>query len=417
MAPINMMINNHVRIFLTSLCFVLALLASSASFANDPIFTVEDVQVDVTAENAIAAREKAFAEAQVTAFTELTTRMLPDADLATTKIPEANIISTMIKDFELTDEKLSSVRYIGTYTFRFKDRDVRRYFAQKGATISDVSSKKLLILPFISRDNRTSIWAPGNPWMQAWNRVPSLSGLVPLEVPLGDLDDVRDVTDSNAFNYEPNRLQNMLRRYNSQEAVITIATPDEELSKIIDPLAIARGKLNVEIFRTDRGQPELVQQVSSIADGAMTRQQLYDRAVTNVRSALQKDWKARTAVAPTPATSVVRAIVPINSLNEWMNIQSALNRVSSLEDVTLKALTPKQVAYAIEVSESSVKRWCDRGLIASVRTAGGHRRIPLDRLVDFVRQGRYRLANPEAVGLPAAKSTTTTRDYRDKRSR
>ena len=317
-------LKNYVRHFLISLCFALITLTSVPSQASDPIFTVEDVKVDVTAENAISAREKAFEEAQVKAFTELTTRMLPDTDLATTKIPNANIIATMIKDFELTNEQLSSVRYLGTYTFRFKDRDVRRYFAQKGATISDVSSKKLLILPFVSRDTRTSIWAPGNPWMQAWNRVPSLSGLVPLEVPLGDLDDVRDITDSNAFNYEPNRLQNMLRRYDSQEAVIIIATPNEELNRIIDPLAVAKGTLSIEIFRTDRGQPELVQQVSITADGAMTRQQLYDRAVTNVRSALQKDWKSRTAVPPTPATNIVRAIVPIDSLGDWMNIQSAL---------------------------------------------------------------------------------------------
>jgi len=347
MVPRKMTDNNHVRIVLTSLCFALAILAFTPAFASDPIFTVEDVKVDVTAENAIAARGKAFEEAQIKAFTELTTRMLPDADIATTQIPAVNIISTMVRDFELTNEQLSSVRYLGTYTFRFKDRDVRRYFAKKGKSVSTVTSKKMLILPFVSRDNSTSIWAPGNPWMQAWNRVPDLSGIVPMEVPLGDLDDVRDITDSNAFNYEPNRLQNMLRRYGSKEAVITIATPNEELNKIIDPLAIAKGTLSVEIFRTDRGQPELVQDVSVVSDGAMTRQELYDSAVTKVRGALQKNWKSRTAVAPTPSTKTVRAIVPIGSLSEWMRIQASLNRISSLNDVTLVSLSPRQANIEI----------------------------------------------------------------------
>jgi len=347
MASIKITDNNHVRIVLTSLCFALVMLASFPSFANDPIFTVQDVKVDVTAENAIAARAKAFEEAQVKAFTELSARMLPDADVATTKIPAVNIISTMIKDFELTNEQLASLRYLGTYTFRFKDRDVRRYFAKTGKPVTTASSKKMLILPFVSRDSRTSIWSPGNPWMQAWNRVPNLGGIVPLEVPLGDINDVQDISDSSAFNYEPNRLSAMLKRYGSQEAVITIATPNEELNKIIDPMAIAKGALSVEIFRTDRGQPELVKQVSVAADGAMSRQQLYDRAVTNVRSALKKDWKARTAVAQAPSTNTVRAIVPIGSLNEWMNIQSSLNRISSLNDVTLVSLSPRQANIEI----------------------------------------------------------------------
>ncbi len=38
--------------------------------------------------------------------------------------------------------------------------------------------------------------------------------------------------------------------------------------------------------------------------------------------------------------------------------------------------SPKQVAEALGVSESSVKRWCDLGAVPVVRTAGGHRRIP-----------------------------------------
>lgn len=63
-------------------------------------------------------------------------------------------------------------------------------------------------------------------------------------------------------------------------------------------------------------------------------------------------------------------------------------------------LTPKQVARALEVSESSVKRWCDRGLIPTQYTAGGHRRIALSDLLVRVRDGRYRLVHPEALGLP-----------------
>lgn len=65
-------------------------------------------------------------------------------------------------------------------------------------------------------------------------------------------------------------------------------------------------------------------------------------------------------------------------------------------------LTPRQLAQALGVGESSVKRWCDRGLIRVERTAGGHRRLPRAAVVQFLRDTRHELAHPELLGLPAA---------------
>lgn len=69
-------------------------------------------------------------------------------------------------------------------------------------------------------------------------------------------------------------------------------------------------------------------------------------------------------------------------------------------------LTPKQVARAIQVSESSVKRWCDKGTISTHYTAGGHRRIMLSVLIDFLRSSKHELIRPEVLGLPATTGQT-----------
>jgi methanogenic corrinoid protein MtbC1 len=69
-------------------------------------------------------------------------------------------------------------------------------------------------------------------------------------------------------------------------------------------------------------------------------------------------------------------------------------------------LTPKQVARAIQASESSVKRWCDKGVIPTQYTAGGHRRIPMSGLLDFLRSSKHRLVRPEVLGLPATTGHT-----------
>ena len=64
-------------------------------------------------------------------------------------------------------------------------------------------------------------------------------------------------------------------------------------------------------------------------------------------------------------------------------------------------LTTKQVAKAIGISESSLKRWCDADKIPSIRTAGNHRRLRLTDIVELVRAGNLELQSPEALGLPS----------------
>jgi methanogenic corrinoid protein MtbC1 len=65
-------------------------------------------------------------------------------------------------------------------------------------------------------------------------------------------------------------------------------------------------------------------------------------------------------------------------------------------------VSPKQVARAIGVSESSLKRWCDQGLIKTVRTAGGHRKMDIAEVVRYVREQNHELVSPEILGLPPA---------------
>ncbi|MCC7409548.1 MAG: helix-turn-helix domain-containing protein [Phycisphaeraceae bacterium] len=63
-------------------------------------------------------------------------------------------------------------------------------------------------------------------------------------------------------------------------------------------------------------------------------------------------------------------------------------------------LTPRELAAAIGASESSVRRWVDDGRIPVSRTAGGHRRIPLQDALRFIRETRTAVVRPEVLGFP-----------------
>jgi excisionase family DNA binding protein len=69
-----------------------------------------------------------------------------------------------------------------------------------------------------------------------------------------------------------------------------------------------------------------------------------------------------------------------------------------------EVLSTKELAQAIGVSESSIKRWADEGSIRVARTVGGHRRIPLPEAIRFVRESGMAVAEPGILGLLEAAS-------------
>ncbi|MEM7784106.1 MAG: helix-turn-helix domain-containing protein [Planctomycetota bacterium] len=68
--------------------------------------------------------------------------------------------------------------------------------------------------------------------------------------------------------------------------------------------------------------------------------------------------------------------------------------------------SPKAVAKALGVSESSLKRWCDAGRIKAIKTAGGHRRLTKADVVAYVKNKKTSLPQPEILGLPSLESVS-----------
>lgn len=69
---------------------------------------------------------------------------------------------------------------------------------------------------------------------------------------------------------------------------------------------------------------------------------------------------------------------------------------------TRSLISPRELAEAIGVSESSIKRWTDDGAVHAVRTSGGHRRIPIEDAVHFIRSSGQRVCRPEILGIDDA---------------
>lgn len=88
----------------------------------------------------------------------------------------------------------------------------------------------------------------------------------------------------------------------------------------------------------------------------------------------------------------------VQNVLHFPSIQSSCRAMKLLVELH----SPKHVAQALGVSESSLKRWCDQGLIQTTRTAGGHRKVQTADAIRFARDRGMTLVVPELLGLPPA---------------
>ena len=80
---------------------------------------------------------------------------------------------------------------------------------------------------------------------------------------------------------------------------------------------------------------------------------------------------------------------------------------------TATHFSPKQVANALGVSESSVKRWVDSGKLPAAKTVGGHRKVTLPSVAQFIRETGHEVARPDLLGMVAAPRQASLESVQD----
>lgn len=330
---------------------------------TDP-FTVEGVIADATAKSAVAAREKAFEQAQIDAFTLLAERLLPPSQFEQFTPPPAQTIGTMVNDFEVTDEKRSAVRYIGTYTFRFRENVVRRFLGASNIAYTASPSRPVLILPWYqSAPGRTALWEADNPWLAAWHSAQTMpSGgaaqLVPVSIPLGDLEDMRDLPGVEPLSYNPAQLSAMLARYHADRAVIAVAAP------VSGAFGGEVSEINVTLYNAATPQPSLMTTITIGQNRARPNETLYQAAARIVRETLAGTWKEQNALHPAVASLDIEARVRFSAMQDWIGAQQNLRRIQGMRDISLISLRPGEALIKIAYGGSETQ------LSTALRQAG-----------------------------------------------
>ncbi|MCB9978004.1 MAG: DUF2066 domain-containing protein [Rhodospirillales bacterium] len=316
-------------------------LSGRARAQTDATFTIEGVHADASAESATKAREAAFGQAQSAAFAMLAGRLLSPTDLLRFKTPDITAIGPMIQDFEIVNERISPVRYIGTYTFRFDPASVRTFLGGQGFAISESSgytATSVLVLPFFQSGNETILWGGNNPWRAAWERMQGAASSV--LVPLGDLQDVQDMPDDRALTYDRAALDAMLARYGAAQAIIAIARP------LPDSAGGGSGGLEIYLYRSGTGGPAYLETVTV---SALPDADIYGQAVRQVSDVLRDLSRAENGT-PRTRGQTLTLYLTFSGSEEWMETRKALESLPGLSDLGIESLTPRAATLSAAFS-------------------------------------------------------------------
>ncbi|HTV87916.1 MAG TPA: DUF2066 domain-containing protein [Stellaceae bacterium] len=329
------------------------------------------VPVDATASSVVNAREMARLAGQRRALDAVVARLGGAA--APAKLPPLSdqAVTDLVASFAVANERMSPVRYQADYTFHFRPDAVRDLISRAGIALVPANGtaaagtapsgtpppagKPVVVLPVYAAGGQTLLWEDPNPWRDAWNEQPAAAGPVTLIVPLGDAGDVATIDAGRARAGDAQALTAEARANGGDEALVALAAPQ-------GPAAAPSG-LAVTVRDYRSGQLIATHDETLTASAGESADALFSRAAAAVAAGVEGGWKqaspATAAAAPagSPAASdaaasgprgTLTAVLPIDSLDDWVHVRAHLVGVPQIKQLTLIALSRQQATVEIE---------------------------------------------------------------------
>ena len=300
------------------------------------VFTIDDVAVDATAQTAAAARETALARGQAEAFNRLLARLTVRSDAARLPRPSVAEIGDLVRGIELDGEKTSAVRYIASLRVRFRADGVRNLLRRSGIPFAETRSKPMLILPLLDGESGAILWEQDTEWRAAWAAAPRGEGLVPLVVPVGDLDDLRAITAERALAGDTRRLSAIAARYGAGDVVVAVATPQYAGE------SVATVQVSINRFSA-LGQDETVLE----SYGAEPGKSAWTKAVAGVAAHLEDTWKRASLIRYDSQRSLT-ATVALAGIDELVELRRRLANVAILRNAELVYLARNEAQFRLD---------------------------------------------------------------------
>jgi hypothetical protein len=333
-----------------------AFLASPAQ-AADNVYTVANYPIEASAENAVAAKDRAIADGQQAAFRSLLKRLVPVTQFPRVKKLASVRAAELIEGVRVRSERNSRTDYIASFDFTFQAKSVRDLLRREGIPFVDEQAPVVTLV---------TVWrGPGGDeaaWTNVWRGLDLENALTPIDLqPVRK--DIRAEAVDGIVRGDPSSIRVFAGTYATEYMVVAVGQQDA-----------ASGKLTVILVGRDAVGALFLERTYRVdADPAYTREL---SAVIALRT-LEGRWKAIKSRAG-PAASDAGAIdfliaVEFRSMAEWQDISRKLSGTPGVEELDVAGLSARGARVTLRYSgggEQLAGELANRGLI--LRSSGGN---------------------------------------------
>jgi hypothetical protein len=314
------------RWFSPIVAFVLAAAAgfggATAQVASGNTYSIGGIDVDVTAADAIQARNQGIREAERRAVKLLVERMVAPEDRARVPALDDRRLDSLVRGVEFAKERTASNHYVATLNVVFSAEPVNAWLGEVGVHVVETVARRALVVPLWKDRNGVEPLDDRNAWRDAWAALDTSASAVPLTVVRGDQLDQNELSVEEAFVGDVSALSRLNERYHSPTIIVAIVEGDK-----------TSGQLTVGGIRYDSqtGARSDIPK-TTIADAS----QLAD-AAKKMHARLDEEWRSVASVRR-DEQAALDIQVPIRTLGDWVAVKQRLGSVPSVKNVVVRTL-------------------------------------------------------------------------------
>ncbi len=312
-----------------------------APLAAEPVFTIANYPVEATADNAVAAKERALADGRQAALRSLLKRIVPASAYSRLASAKAAKATELIDGVVVRSERNSATQYLANLDFSFHPKAVKDLLQREGIPFVDTQAPELTLIPiYVSPSGgQGPVPADLSPprgtkmWTDIWSGLDLEHTVTPVKLSqlksgIGQ-DTLQALKDGDG-----NALVSLTRAFASDRVVIAFAEPD-----------LAKKRLEVTLAGQDAAGAFVLKRSwrLSLDDAAYAA----ELAAVVALGTLEGRWKATQAGGMASAGGQYGGMAPVHlyvefrNMRQWQDMRNQIAQVPGLENMDVGGLSAR----------------------------------------------------------------------------
>ena len=322
--------------FLILLVLIFTLLKTQT--VNADIFTAKGIKIDEISDTVVNAKREGVLKAQNKALMLILSKITLGDSFQELEALNEITLSSMISSMEFVGEKSSEDRYIAQMTISFYPELIKSLLRENNIPFVQTKSRPTLIIPLLIHNEKAYLWEDYNLWKNAWSQFNSDNTLVPLIIPIGDLEDTVILKKEDVININLNSFYNLAEKYNVTQFTIV------EANLIVYE---ADGKEILQVATREYNSEEILEKIFSISNEEdLEVSKFLDSGVKEIAANFNNEWKKKNMLISVDKKDI-NVQIQISSLSDLLEFQKVFNKVTIINYHYLSSLTTKQAEVLI----------------------------------------------------------------------